>query len=100
MAAQMRLTVDLDRAASGPSTSARAASMSRSDRPLTHPEMTRDSKAFVRVTPTPNSREQNTLSVSRSLGRDSSMGPMVVFTVAGGCQPLRDPAGLSSPRRS
>ena len=95
----MRLTVDFDSAASGPSTSARAASMSRSDRPRTQPEMTSDSSALVRVTPAPNSREQNASSVPRSFGRCSSTGPIVVFTAAGGCQPLREPGRASSVRR-
>jgi hypothetical protein len=95
----MRLTVDFDSAASAPSTSARAASMSRSDRPRTQPEMTSDSSALVRVTPAPNSREQNASSVPRSLGRCSSIGPIVVFTAAGGCQPLREPGRPWSVRR-
>ena len=56
---QIRLTVDLDKAASGPSTSARVASMSRSDSPRTHPEITKASNALVRVTPAPNNLEQN-----------------------------------------
>src|SRR5947209_19786161 len=47
----MRLTVDFDNAASAPSASARLASMARSDRPRTQPEITSDSSAFVRVTP-------------------------------------------------
>ncbi len=58
--------------------------MSRSDRPRTQPEITSASSALVRVTPSPNSREQNRSSVSRSFGRCNSTGPMVVFTVAGG----------------
>jgi hypothetical protein len=63
--------------------------MSRSDSPRTHAETTRASRACVRVTPVPNSWEQNFSSVPRSLGRLSSTGPIVVFTAAGGCQPLR-----------
>jgi hypothetical protein len=74
--------------------------MSRSDRPRTQPEMTNDSSALVRVTPAPNSREQNASSVPRSFGRCSSTGPIVVFTVAGGCQPFRLPGRSSSSRRS
>ena len=56
---QILLTVDLDSAAWGPSTSARVASTSRSDSPRTQPEITSDSSALVLVTPAPNSREQN-----------------------------------------
>jgi hypothetical protein len=74
-------------------------SMSRSDRPRTQPEMTSDSSALVRVTPAPNSREQNAWSVPRSLGRCSSTGPIVVATAAGGCQPLREPGRPWSVRR-
>ena len=48
---QIRLAVDLDSAASGPRTSARVASMSRSDSPRTQPEITSDSNALVRATP-------------------------------------------------
>ena len=96
---QIRLTVERLRAASAPRTSAKAASMSRSDRPRTQPEITSDSNALVRVTPAPNNREQNAWSVARSLGRCSSTGPIVVFTAVGGCQPLRTPAGCSSVRR-
>jgi len=96
----MRETVDLDSAASSPSASFSAASTSRSDSPRTQAEMTRASSAFVRVTPRPNSCEQNFSSVSRSFGRLSSIGPIVVFTATGGCQPLRDPAGASSSLRS
>ena len=88
---QIRLTVDFDSAASAPSASASAASTSRSDRPRTQPEITSDSKALVRVTPSPNSRLQKASSVPRSLGRCSSTGPIVDLTVAGGCQPLRWP---------
>jgi hypothetical protein len=97
---QIRLTVDLDSAASGPSTSARAASMSRSDKPRSHPEITSDSSALVRVTPVPNSREQNASSVPRSFGRCSSTGPIVVRTVTGAWKPLRLPGRSSSSRRS
>jgi hypothetical protein len=99
MAEQIRLTVDFDSAASGPRTSARVAWMSRSDRPRTHPEMTSDSNAWVRVTPAPNSREQNAWSVPRSLGRCSSTAPIVVLTVIGGWWPLRLPGRSASPRR-
>ena len=56
-ASQIRDTVDFDRAASGPSASARSASMSRSDRPLTHPEITKASSGADRTTPLPNSWE-------------------------------------------
>jgi len=62
--------------------------------------MANDSSALVRVTPAPNSREQNASSVPRSFGRCSSTGPIVVFTVAGGCQPFRLPGRSSSSRRS
>ena len=43
--------------------------MSRSDSPRTQAEMTSASRALVRVTPRPNSCEQNRSSVSLSLGR-------------------------------
>ncbi len=92
----MRLTVDFDSAASAPSASPNVASMSRSDRPRTQPAITSDSNALVRVTPSPNRREQNAASVPRSFGRCSSTGPIVVFTVAGGCQPLRWPGRCSA----
>jgi hypothetical protein len=78
---QTRLTVDFDRAASGPSASARAASTSRIDRPRTNPEITRASNALVRLTPLPSSRDVNGWSVPRSLGRSSTTGPAVVLTV-------------------
>ena len=73
--------------------------MSRSDRPRTQPEMTSDSNALVRVTPAPNSREQNAWSVPRSLGRCSWTAPIVVLTVIGGWWPLRLPGRSPSPRR-
>ena len=74
--------------------------MSRSDRPRTQPEMTSDSNALVRVTPAPNSREQNAWSVPRSLGRCSWTAPIVVLTVIGGWWPLRLPGRSVSSRRS
>lgn len=77
----MRLTVYLLTVASGPSASASAAVMSRSDRPRTQPEITSDSSALVRVTCLPSSRELNRSSVPRSLGRCSYTGPAVVSTV-------------------
>jgi hypothetical protein len=85
---QTRLTVDFDRAASGPSASASDASTSRVDRPRTNPAMTSDSKALVRVTCLPSSREANASSVPRSFGRSKVTGPLVVFTVTG-AWPLR-----------
>jgi hypothetical protein len=91
IARQMRLTVDFDRAASGPSASPKAASTSRVDRPRTNPEMTRASSALVRDTPLPSSREANGWAVPRSLGRSSTTGPAVVFTVSS-AWPLRYPA--------
>ena len=74
--------------------------MSRSDRPRTQPEITSDSNALVRVTPAPNSREQNAWSVPRSLGRCSWTAPIVVLTVIGGWWPLRLPGRSVSSRRS
>jgi hypothetical protein len=94
---QIRLTVDFDRAASGPSTSPKAASTSRVDRPRTNPEMTRASSALVRDTPLPSSREANGWVVPRSLGRSSTTDPAVVFTVSS-AWPLRYPARYRSPR--
>jgi hypothetical protein len=66
----------------------------------TQPEMTSDSSALVRVTPAPNSREQDASSVPRSFGRCNSTGPIVVITVADRCQPLQLPGRSSSSRRS
>jgi hypothetical protein len=88
IAAQMRLTVDFDRAASGPSASAKAASTSRTDRPRTNPDSTSASSALVRLTPLPRSREVNGSVVPRSFGRSSTTGPAVVFTVSS-AWPLR-----------
>jgi hypothetical protein len=95
---QMRLTVDFDRAASGPSTSASAASTSRTLRPRTNPEMTSASSALVRDTPLPSSRETNRWLVARTFGRSSTTGPAVVFTVSS-VWPLRYPTRSRSPRR-
>ncbi len=55
--------VDFDSAASGPNASANKASMSRSDKPRTHTEITNASSGTERTTPLPNSVEAN-----RSLG--------------------------------
>src|SRR5215212_11811773 len=96
MASQMRLTVDFDRAASAPRASARVASTSRTDRPRTKPAMTRDSRALVRHTPTPSSREAKASSVPRSLGRSMVTGPVVVLMVVGQW-PLRLPGRARSP---
>jgi hypothetical protein len=52
--------------------------------PRTQPEITSASNAFVPVTQSPNSREQNRSSLPRSFGRCNSTGPIVVFTAAGG----------------
>ena len=93
----MRLTVDFPRAASGPSTSASAASTSRMLRPRTNPEMTSASSALVRETPLPSSREANGWLVARTLGRSSTTGPAVVFTVSS-AWPLRYPTRSRSPR--
>ncbi len=73
--------VDFDSAASGPSASANKASMSRSDRPRTHAEMTSASSGSVRTTPLPRSRDANASTVLRSFGRRSATGPAVVLTV-------------------
>ena len=81
MASQMRETVDLDSAASEPSASARVASTSRTDSPRTKLAMTRDSKALVRHTPVPSSREAKASSVPRSFGRSRVIGPEVVLMV-------------------
>jgi hypothetical protein len=94
---QMRLTVDFDSAASGPSASASAASTSRTLRPRTNPEMTSASSALVRDTPLPSSRETNGWLVPRTLGRSSTTGPAVVFTVSS-AWPLRYPTRSRSPR--
>jgi hypothetical protein len=83
MASHTRLTVDFDNAASAPSASAKVASTSRTDRPRTNPAMTRLSKALLRHTPTPRSREANASSVPRSLGRSIVTGPVVVLMVVG-----------------
>jgi hypothetical protein len=80
---QMRLTVDLDTVACGPSASARLASTSRTDRPRTNPAITSDSSALVRVTPLPSSRDANAVSVPRSLGRARVTSPAVVLTDRG-----------------
>ena len=79
--AQIRDAVDFDNAASGPSASASRASMSRSDRPRTHPEMTSASSGSVRTTPLPNSADANASAVLRSFGRFRLTGPAVVLTV-------------------
>jgi len=55
MVEQIRLTVERDKAASAPGTSPRAASMSRSDKPRTQPEIT---KAFEGVGAGPPVTEQ------------------------------------------
>jgi hypothetical protein len=81
MASQMRLTVDFDSAASGPSASARAASTSRVDRPRTNPAMTSASSALLRDTSLPSSRETNGSVVARTFGRSSVTGPAVLLTV-------------------
>jgi hypothetical protein len=65
---QLRLTVERLRAASAPRTSAKAASMSRSDRPRTQPEITSDSNALVLVTPAPNNRGAERLVGGAQLG--------------------------------
>jgi hypothetical protein len=80
-----------------PSASASAASTSRTDRPRTNPDSTSASSALVRLTPLPSSREANGWVVPRSLGRSSTTGPAVVFTVSS-AWPLRYPARSRSPR--
>src|SRR5215218_2748743 len=97
IASQTRLTVDFDRAASGPSASAKAASTSRTDRPRTNPDSTSASNALVRDTPLPSSREVNGWVVPRSLGRSSTTRPAVVLTVSS-VWPLRYPTRSRSPR--
>jgi hypothetical protein len=77
----MRLTVDFDSVASGPSASASAASTSRSLKPRTQPEIANASNAFVRVTCLPSRREANRSSMPRSFSRRSPTGPAVVRTV-------------------
>jgi hypothetical protein len=79
MAWQMVETVDLDRAASGPSASASVPSTSRTLRPRTKEAITRVSSAWVRVMPVPNRREANFSVVPRSFGRAMVIGPLVVF---------------------
>src|ERR671919_767286 len=69
IASHTRLTVDFDSAASAPSASARLASTSRTARPRTKPAMTRHSRALVRHTPTPSSRDAKASSLPRSFGR-------------------------------
>jgi hypothetical protein len=81
--AQIRLTVERDSAAWGPSASARVASTSRVDRPRTNPAITNASNAFVLVTWAPSSWEANRWAVPRTLGRSRCSGPLVVLTVIG-----------------
>ena len=81
MAWQIDDTVDFDTAAWSPSASARAASMSRTDKPRTNEAITSDSSAFVFVTCVPKRREANACVVPRSFGRDSATGPAVVLTL-------------------
>lgn len=90
---QIREAVDLDKAASGPSASASSASMSRSDRPRTHAEITSASNGSDRTTPLPNSVEAKRSVVLRSFGRFRSSGPAVVLIV-------RSPYPLRWPSRS
>jgi hypothetical protein len=80
---QIRLTLDLLRAACSPSASARVASTSRVESPRTKPAMTSDSRAMVRVTPRPSRREAKGSWLPFSFGRASVIGPDVVFTVIG-----------------
>jgi len=93
---KIRETVDLDKAASEPRASAKVASTSRTDRPRTKLAMTSDSKALVRHTPVPSSREAKAFSVPRSFGRSRVIGPEVVLMVVGQW-PLRLPCGPASP---
>lgn len=81
IASQIFETVDFDTVASGPRASASVASTSRTDRPRTNPAMTSDSRALVRTTPDPSSREANASVVARSLGRPRTTGPAVVLMV-------------------
>ncbi len=76
MASQIRLTVDLDSATSDPRASARAASTSRTDRPRTKLAITSDSKALVRQTPVPSSREAKASSHPRLLGTAKRWSPI------------------------
>jgi len=74
--------------------------MSRTDRPCTHPAITRLSTALVRVTPWPRSRDAHAAVVPRSFGRCRVTGPDVV-SIVNALHPLRDPsvASLVSFRR-
>jgi hypothetical protein len=80
---QIRLTVERDSAACGPSASANVASTSRVDRPRTNPAITNASSALVRVTWAPSNCDANRSWVPRGFGRSSVSGPLVVLTVTG-----------------
>jgi hypothetical protein len=73
---QMRLTVDFERAASGPSASARAASTSRTDRPRTNPDTTSASSASVHALAEQPGRER--------LGGTAQLGPLQHHRPSGG----------------
>ena len=80
IASQIRLTVDFDTVAWGPSASANEASTSRTLKPRTNPAITSDSSALVLVTPLPSSRDAKASLVPRSLGRCRVTSPAVVLT--------------------
>ncbi len=83
IAAQTRETVLLESAACAPSASASVASTSRTDSPRTNPAITSASRAWLRVTPAPNSRDANASVVPRTRGRCTLTAPVVVFTITG-----------------
>lgn len=66
---QMRLAMERETVACGPSASAGLASTSRTEGPRTKPAMTSASRAWVLVTPLPSRREANATLVPRSLRR-------------------------------
>jgi hypothetical protein len=81
--AQIRLTLERDSAACGPSASDRVASTSRVLRPRTNPAITSASSVLVRVTWAPSSWEAKRCAVPRTFGRSRRSGPLVVLTVIG-----------------
>ncbi len=81
-------------AAWSPRASAGVVSTSRMDRPRTNGAITNDSRAMLRVTCLPNSRDANLSVVPRSFGRSSVTVPLAIFTVTGRC-PSREPSAVS-----
>jgi hypothetical protein len=96
IASHTRLTVDFEQRGRRAEGLGQVASTSRTDRPRTKPAMTKDSRALVRHTPTPNSREAKASSVPRSFGRSMVTGPAVILMVVGQW-PLRLPGRARSP---